>query len=63
METFLEACYIGPFDGHWDWKNRKIIAIDALYGPRDQLGYLTMNRELKKAWIGFQAGEGECVYG
>ena len=58
-----KACFIGPFDGHWDWKNRKIIAIDALCGPRDQLGDLTMNRELKKAWIGFQAGEGECVYG
>jgi len=56
-----QACYTGSFVGDWDWKNRKIIAIDALCWPSDQLGDLTMMRELKKAWVGFQAGEGECV--
>ena len=57
----LRAAYTGPFNADWDWKNRKIIAIDAICGPRDQLGDLTMFRELRKAWTGFKAGEGECL--
>ena len=56
-----QARYTGPFLGLWDWQSRKIIAIDAICGPRDQLGDLTMRRELKKAWTGFQAGAGECL--
>jgi len=55
------ATYMGPFQGNWDWKNRKIIAIDALCGPRDQLGDSTMRRELRKAWIGFKAGKGQYL--
>jgi len=57
----MRAAYTGPFNADWDWKNRKIIAIDAICGPRDQLGDLTMFRELRKAWVGFKAGEGECL--
>eukprot|EP00092_Neocalanus_flemingeri_P096794 GFUD01123257.1.p1 GENE.GFUD01123257.1~~GFUD01123257.1.p1 ORF type:complete len:434 (-),score=91.69 GFUD01123257.1:106-1407(-) len=55
------ARYSGPFQAEWNWKNRKIIAIDAICNPKDQLGDSTMRRELKKAWTGFQAGEGECL--
>lgn len=55
------ARYIGPFQDNWNWNKRKIIAIDAICGPRDQLGDFTMRRELKKAWVGFKAGKGDNV--
>jgi len=55
------AVYTGPFQGDWDWRNRKIIAIDAIAGPMNQLGDTTMWRELKKAWVGYKAGEGDSI--
>ena len=52
------ARYTGPFSPSWNWTERKILAIDALSHPRDQLGDLTMMREFRKAWLGFSSVRG-----
>ena len=55
------ARYTGQFSPSWDWSERKILAIDAISRPQDQLGDLTMRRELRKAWQGFSSVRGSRV--
>ena len=52
------ARYTGQFAPSWDWNERKILAIDAISHPQDQLGDVTMKRELRKAWLGFSSVRG-----
>ena len=52
------ARYTGEFAPSWDWNERKILAIDAISHPQDQLGDVTMKRELRKAWLGFSSVRG-----
>ena len=52
------ARYTGTFSPSWNWRERKILAIDALSHPSDQLGDVTMRRELRKAWRGFSSVRG-----
>ena len=47
--------FTGASTQTWNWKERRILAIDAICGPRDQLSDNTFDRELCKAWTGFQA--------
>ena len=42
------ARYTGHFSPNWNWTERKILAIDAISRPEDQLGDITMMRELRK---------------
>ena len=53
--------FTGPFAGDWNWNERKIIAIDAICGPKNQLGDNVMMRELCKAWTGFRSVPGSSV--
>jgi len=53
--------FTGPFAASRDWNKRTIIAIDAIAHPRDQLGDVTMNREICKAWTGFNSVSGQRV--
>ena len=55
------AQYTGVFSPDWDWTQRKIIAIDAISHPDNQLGDVTMMRELRKAWLGFSSVRGERI--
>ena len=56
--------YVGKFSQDWDWVNRKIIAIDAINHPGTvdkQLEDHIMERELKKAFVGFSAAKEAVV--
>ena len=55
------AQYTGTFSQEWNWRDRKIIAIDAISHPGNQLGDVSMMRELRKAWLGFSSVGGERV--
>ena len=47
--------FVGPSSQTWNWNERKILAIDAICRPHRQLSDNTFDRELCKAWTGFQA--------
>ena len=49
------ARFVGASSQNWNWNERKIVAIDAICGPSRQLSDNTFDRELCKAWTGFQA--------
>ena len=53
------AKFTGPFAPSRDWNQRKIVAIDAIAYPSNQLGDVTMNREICKAWTGFNSVSGK----
>ena len=55
------AAFSGPCSAAWDWSRRRILALDAIAGPRNQLGDVTMMRELAKAWTGLAAVRGSSV--
>jgi len=55
------AKFTGPFAPSRDWNQRKIVAIDAIAYPSNQLGDVTMNREICKAWTGFNSVSGQRV--
>ena len=50
-----QSRYTGPCQDTWDWSQRTILAIDTISCPQDQLGHVTMSRELCKAWTGFRS--------
>ena len=49
------------FRSTWDWSQRTILAIDTISCPQDQLGDVTMSRELCKAWTGFRSVSGRAI--
>lgn len=53
--------FIGPSSQTWNWNERKILAIDAICWPDRQLSDNTFDRELCKAWTGFQALKGSSI--
>merc|ERR1719154_883933 len=55
------AVFTGACHQTWDWRQRRIVAIDALQHPHKQLSDVVMMRELGKAWTGFRSVSGRSV--